>query len=823
MSAPRSLSQVFARGGLVGLLALGACTGETMGPGSTGNGQTGNNNAGQTDNGTPGSTNNNPSGNGGTGVVNTMPGDGTGTTTNPGDGTGTTTTPPPYTGNGMPPSDSCNGSLPGSYVTLCSACHNQAGQANSRYPDLYKFMGTEDAFAAQVRNGGKEMAAYSTALISDGDISAIYRYFTGANGQRPTLDSVQLNGVMPLYSATDAMVNGPIVIHKDDGSIWTRGAGRVRGRHEKEGSFGQFLENYFDNRTYGFIVQDYTNTATKHIKTTYEPVSTPDHNGNRITNWRHWKMQGDNATFMQNDYMKDGTMADAPMPPTGKTAFVQYFDDVNPPGGRTFTQGQNFEFEFGIFITPSELVTPGSRDSYYTDTFRYQIGIGGLTPYNMDYDNGMAPFNAMGPIPDARFGGDTTASWLRIEPYNYYGEMALNMQQENVQNFVGGRRLFHTDFATGAHSDPGNPALTTVAGFAGPVNNTNSCESCHFRNGPGFQLTGALDSKSSMVFKFPGAKGQLHQQTGSVTVGAQVTKTVMLSDGTSVTLSKPAYSVTTMAGGAQAFSARIARKLVGMGLLEAIDERTLLTRADRLDCNKDGISGRPLYVSDPQNGALRIGRFGWKAEKVSVKHQVADALVNDIDVGTSIFKDSAGKAELSDADLAKITTYMSLLSVPPQQNANDPDVQKGAQIFKTVGCANCHMTDAITGANHPFTELRNQSIKPYSDLLLHDMGPDLADNSGIQAPSDTDTSSTAALAPAGASEWRTAPLWGIGLLTTVDPMGRATSLGLLHDGRAKSPLEAVLWHGGEAEKVKAAFIALPAADRAALLKFLANI
>jgi CxxC motif-containing protein (DUF1111 family) len=514
---------------------------------------------------------------------------------------------------------------------------------------------------------------------------------------------------------------------------------------------------------------------------------------------------------------------------------VQYFDDMNPPGGRTFTVGQNFEFEFGIFISPAALVTAGSRDSYYTDTFRLQIGTGGLTPNNLDFDNGGFPFNAIGPVPEGRFGGATTASWMRIEPYNYYGEMALNLTQENAQNFVGGRRLFHTDFTNGQHSDPGNPALTSVAGFAGPMNQTNSCESCHFRNGPGFQLTGALGPTSSMVFKFPGATGQLHQQSGSVMVGAQQTMSVML-DGTAVTLSKPSYTVTTMAGGAQPYSARIARKLVGMGLLEAIDERTLLERADPSDCNGDGISGRPNYIHEPVTNNLRVGRFGWKAEKVSVVHQVADALQNDIDVGTSLLKDSTGKVELQDADLLKIATYMRLLSVPPQMNAADPDVVAGEQLFKTTGCANCHMTDTITGANHPFTELRNQSIKPYSDLLLHDMGPDLADNSGVAASTDPS-------APAAASEWRTAPLWGLGLLTTIDPSrcgagmaqtsttagtqpclnSAATNLGLLHDGRAKTLNEAILWHGGEASKVKAAFVALPAAQKAQLLKFLSNI
>jgi len=211
-------------------------------------------------------------------------------------------------------------------------------------------------------------------------------------------------------------------------------------------------------------------------------------------------------------------------------------------------------------------------------------------------------------------------------------------------------------------------------------------------------------------------------------------------------------------------------------------------------------------------------------------------LKQDIDVGTSVFPDSTGKVELQDTDLIKMVTYMRLISVPPQQNATDPDVVAGEQLFKTTGCGNCHATDTITGPNHPFTELRNQSIKPYSDLLLHDMGPDLADDSGIAASNDP-------MAPAAASEWRTPPLWGLGLLTTTDPSRcgagmaqtsttagvqpctneAATNLGLLHDGRARNVVEAILWHGGEASKVKAAFIALPTAERAQLLKFLDNI
>src|SRR5450432_1962047 len=467
MSAARIIPIAF-RASILGLVAVAACSGEVRPPasltgsGSAGSGSpTGSSAAGTGVNPDTGSAGASASGAAGSIVIG---GSGTAGTGEMVIGTGTGAGGTGVVGViGM-----CNGSLPGSYTTLCSGYHNQAGAANSRYPDLYKFMGTQAAFTMQVRNGGMQMAAYPTTLISDADVTAIFQYFTGLSGKRPGLDSISLAGAVPLFAAADAAKNGPIVFTRDDGAIVTRAAGRVRGRHEKEGSFGQFLENYFDNRTYGFVTEDFTNTATKHIATTYEPVSMPDHNGNRITNWRHWKVQGDNATLILNDYMKDGTDANLPkgVAPTGPYAFVQYFDDMMPPGGRSFAIGQNFEFEFGIFILDSALVTPGSRDSYYTDTFRLQIGLGGLTPLNLDFTG------LPGPVPDGRFGGATTASWLRVEPYNYYGEMALNIQQENVQGFVEGRRMFHSDFITGAHSDPGNPVLTKVQNLAGPVNNT---------------------------------------------------------------------------------------------------------------------------------------------------------------------------------------------------------------------------------------------------------------------------------------------------------------------------------------------------------------
>jgi CxxC motif-containing protein (DUF1111 family) len=260
----------------------------------------------------------------------------------------------------------------------------------------------------------------------------------------------------------------------------------------------------------------------------------------------------------------------------------------------------------------------------------------------------------------------------------------------------------------------------------------------------------------------------------------------------------------------------VARKLVGLGLLEAIPEETLLQRADRLDCDGNGISGRPLYVVDPQNGALRIGRFGWKAEKISVLHQVAEAAFLDIGVTSSIFPDADPTPELDNPELLKIATYMSLVGVYPQRDHDDPEVMAGEQLFKTVGCNNCHVTDAVTGPNHPFAELRNQDFKPYTDLLLHDMGPDLADNSGIDNSALPEDQQDAA--PPSASEWRTSPLSSVGFLVEV---GAHTNL--LHDGRAGSILEAILWHGGEATSVVEGFKALSTADRQALIAFVSSL
>jgi CxxC motif-containing protein (DUF1111 family) len=725
----------------------------------------------------------------------------------------------PPAGPAVPPTATCGNALPGSYVTICSGCHTQNGAANSRYPDLFNFKGTAADLKAKVRMGGNGMAAYPPSIIADADLDAIFTFFSGK--MRAGLDAVSLGGVTPLFTSASA-VNPPIVFKRDDGAIVTRGAGRVRGRHEgpldTNMPFMEFVVNYFSDRTYGWIVEDYTAMGQSKLTATYLPIGPPTGG----TNFRAWKHYGNGDVFATNSGMTSGValpsmlLGGMDMTANYQTRFAPYntaqqqTTTSNTRTGAAIKVGDLFEFEFGIFFQGT-IKPAGSRTAYYTDTFRYKVGQGGVTADNPDmYTGGKG---ILGPVVAAQSGGDTTNVWPYFMQDTQFGQMALNVQHENVQNLTEGRRLFHTDFTTGAHSEVGNGIFTEQMNKAGPLNQTTSCESCHANNGPGELLKAPLDAKSSMSIKLYGAGAlgvQLQTQEGSAMVMGSTPKAVALADGTSVTLSKPTIAVMTKMGTAPAFSARIARKVIGSGLLEAIDERTILSRADLKDCDLNGISGRPNFVKDPVSGALRLGRFGWKAEKVSVQHQVAEALIEDMGVGTSIFPD-AGKTELADTDLAKLVTYMRLVSVPGQRNYGDPTQVRGEQIFKTIGCASCHATDVVTGANHPFAELRNQAIKPYTDMLLHDMGADLADSSGIPAPTNESS-------PASASEWRTPPLWGTGLLATVNG-----HTGLMHDGRAANVLEAILWHGGEAEPIKTAVTKLPAADRAALLAFVNSL
>jgi CxxC motif-containing protein (DUF1111 family) len=735
------------------------------------------------------------------------PGDdnGDGDHTNPGQGNGD--------GDGTHvglPSGSCEGTAPAPFATLCGGCHG-AGEGGNGVPALFGFSEGKDAFVKKVRSGGGGMPAFSADALSDDAVASFYAFFGEG---KTTGGATELGSVVPLFDGQDFTAL-PITFLRDDGVLITRGAGRVRQRHELEGTYGPFGPHYFEFRTYGFIIEDYTARGESRLKVTYLPIAMPQDK----TNFRCFKVYDNGNVFHSNSGM-DSDVAFPSMMFKGKDLAADYQTKIapyartqshemtnNPRENRDIQKGDLFEFEFGIFIEPGA-IRADTRFSYYTDTFRYQVGVGGLTPDNADTSG------TVGPEISADMGGSTTTPWLYAEPETYFGQFALNIQHENVQHFVEGRRLFHTDFETGKHTEDGNPDFPEMAGKAGPLKVTNTCDTCHKQNGGGVSLAMSMDDTSSMAFKLRDAGelgNQLQLGEGTATRTGTQAKDVTLGDGTTVHLEKPVFTLTAAAGDASHFSARIARRLLGLGLLESIPETTLLDRADPKDCNGDGISGRPSFIKDPVTGDMRIGRFGWKAEKVSVAHQVADAASADLGVSTPIFPEQDGTSDLDADALLRLTTYMRLLTVPGQRDRDNADVQHGEALFKSVGCANCHAPDATTGSTHPFVELHAQHIRPFTDLLLHDLGPDLADETKAPASDDSST-------PAAASEWRTAPLWGVGLSQTVQGY-----VSLLHDGRAHSVLEAVLWHGGEAEAIREKFKALPTADREALVKFVESL
>jgi CxxC motif-containing protein (DUF1111 family) len=272
-------------------------------------------------------------------------------------------------------------------------------------------------------------------------------------------------------------------------------------------------------------------------------------------------------------------------------------------------------------------------------------------------------------------------------------------------------------------------------------------------------------------------------------------------------------------------SPRIAPAMVGVGLLEAVPEETILALAKKQP--KLGVNGRPNYVWDMENEQIVLGRFGWKANQPSLRQQTAAAFHGDIGATTFLFPEencpavqtaclelpSASKCggqggctgnqyrpEVVPSRLTNITLYLQALAVPARRNADDPEVRRGEQLFEQANCSACHVPELKTGPKPALRVAANQVIRPYTDLLLHDMGEDLADG----RPDFK----------AGPRDWRTPPLWSIGLLKTVN--GHSD---LLHDGRARNVTEAILWHGGEAEKSREAFRNMPKADREALVKF----
>ena len=495
---------------------------------------------------------------------------------------------------------------------------------------------------------------------------------------------------------------------------------------------------------------------------------------------------------------------------------------------RPIQVGDRVEIEISQFLKNPR----HGRSNYYGTTLLYVVGEG-LVPWaqgkDLGFDGGIVGNVNQSldsyPLPTkAWLGGKTTLHYpYSNEPDNAFKQIAANLSPTNGGDFMLGRRLHHTDFGNGTHSESGNPIFAEQVGKLGSKYIARSCVECHVNNGRALPPSVGQSMTRSNVKVGSDSSGTPHPMLGSVfqprstnggandgnaSISSYSTVTGQYGDGTPFTLRKPNYSFSGTTP--SHFSVRLAPPLVGMGLLEAISESSVMALSDPDDSNNDGISGRPQIISDPETGQSRLGRFGFKGSHAQVAHQIAGALNGDMGIATSVFPvlddgTTGTGSGITDEELDLMTRYTALLGVQARRNLNDAEALQGETLFASAGCAKCHTPQFTTSATHPMAELRGQTISPYTDLLLHDMGPELADNMGEGI--------------ATGSEWRTSPLWNLGHTAGVAETGEA----YLHDGRAQNLEEAILWHGGEAEAARDAFCNMSAAERDAIIAFLKSL
>ena len=424
---------------------------------------------------------------------------------------------------------------------------------------------------------------------------------------------------------------------------------------------------------------------------------------------------------------------------------------------------------------------------------------------------------------EALSGGSTTSFDVSSKAYTYPFN---NISTNNLIKHNEGDALFEATFVTA-------PAIINPG--LGPLFNNTSCKSCHLNDGRA-KPPQANEPFNCLLFRISGQGTDMHGgpnplkgfglqvQTRAI-FGVQPEMDIKISyaeindkfaDGENYSLQKPSYTVLNpyipLTTGAM-ISPRIANPNFGLGLLEAIEEKTILALADENDRDNNGISGKANYVYDFSQKKNVLGRFGWKASQPTILQQSAAAFVGDMGITSPYFPDEntvgqiqdipAHGPEISAADLENIKFYILTLAPPVRRNTTDKAVLQGKTLFFQAECVACHMAKIQTGIS-TLSEMSNQTIRPYTDLLLHDMGTDLADNRPDYKATGT--------------EWRTAPLWGLGLSKIVN--GHTN---FLHDGRARNITEAILWHGGEAQKSKDNFKKMSKVDRTLLLKFLDSL
>ena len=435
-------------------------------------------------------------------------------------------------------------------------------------------------------------------------------------------------------------------------------------------------------------------------------------------------------------------------------------------------------------------------------------------------------------------GGDTTVFTTGRNAFSF---PAANMKDEELTRFVIGNSFFKRNWVEA-------PSSTRARDGLGPHFIARSCGGCHVTDGrgeppkpgeqpvslllrlsvPGVGAHGGIVPEPTYGDQFNNAAVRTVKPEGNVVITHSEVKG-RFSDGTAYTLRQPHYAFADLAYGPMAkdvlVSPRVAPQIIGVGLLEAISEADILANAKEQAAAKGPVKGMPNKVWDGPSGRMMLGRFGWKANVATIAHQTAGAFNGDIGITSSVFpgegctaaqpdclaapRGAKGKEpEIDDKTLGDVVFYQAVLAPAARRKPDAPQVLRGQKLFAQAQCGTCHRPSYVTTAspNPQFSSraLNGQRIWPYTDLLLHDMGEGLADG----RPDGQ----------ANGRQWKTPPLWGVGLIHDVNGHTR-----LLHDGRADGVLEAILWHGGEAEDSRNHVLTMDKDQREALVKFVESL
>ena len=630
--------------------------------------------------------------------------------------------------------------------------------------------------------------------------------------------------------------NGPLV--EPEYPLEARTTGRFRDRHPNEWRFDHYVADYGGGKTFEIIIVDHGRSL--------EVTAIPDP--------RAQVSRMDFKYYTQNN---PGEMCDRPL--TVQNMVMEKNGNVFTMSVPDVSYGQIIDFDFSLLDLQC-----CDGISYYSDFYYYHVGSG--------------KFGVKTSNPRAYAAGDLSVSEVST-PRFAFAQHGQNLSVEELEIFLEGKEIFETDHLDGelknfqtrfdCCSESPIGVVFDQSPHArmqelGPSFNSQSCISCHHLDGRGATPTGLEENLQALTMQLsiPGTddtgKPLPHplygenfstQATDGSTAEGRLTVSYELiegafADGTPYTLRKPVYAFRDTAYGSLGSnlpdasgtpgydgvayaSPRIAPMLAGVGLLDAVAESEILAGEDPNDADGDGISGRANRVWDEASGQTVIGRLGWKANQPNLEQQTAVAYQLDLGMTSPMFPEhdcgeaqpdceaDSGEIELSSGEIGLVAAYLRGLSLPPRENYEDPEAYIGMQLFKQANCQACHTPTIQTRSDHHIAALSNQEIQPFTDLLLHDMGPGLADG----RPQFE----------ASGSEWRTAPLWAAGFVPHVlgvpdvcsEPYSGGATPNYLHDGRARSLMEAILWHGGEAAASRDAVLAMNAEERAALLKYVA--